>query len=115
MIGPNQKKWLDALRSGQYEQGKSWLCRNGKYCCLGVACEVFELPKEIVGDRVKYAGSTGPAPCQVVDALGLHSDTGWTVDGGDSVVTLNDRARKTFAEIADILEANADSYFVGPR
>jgi len=36
-----KRKWLKALRSGEYEQGKSVL-RNSKneYCCLGVAAHI---------------------------------------------------------------------------
>jgi hypothetical protein len=29
-------KWLTALRSGEYQQGKGMLCNENKYCCLGV-------------------------------------------------------------------------------
>lgn len=34
-------KWLEALRSGRYKQGKSRL-RNNKdeFCCLGVLCDI---------------------------------------------------------------------------
>ena len=35
------KKWLEALRSGKYEQGEGYLQNaDGQYCCLGVACRV---------------------------------------------------------------------------
>ena len=30
------KKWLEALRSGEYEQGKGFLKTEDGYCCLGV-------------------------------------------------------------------------------
>ena len=30
-----------ALESGEYKQGHGWLCAYGRYCCLGVATEVF--------------------------------------------------------------------------
>lgn len=36
-----KKEWIDALRSGKYEQGKNQLVDNGKYCCLGVACDLL--------------------------------------------------------------------------
>lgn len=33
--------WLEALRSGKYEQGNSVLrTADGKYCCLGVLCDI---------------------------------------------------------------------------
>lgn len=31
-----RRKWLNALRSGKYKQGKGALEKDGKYCCLGV-------------------------------------------------------------------------------
>lgn len=38
-------KWVTALRSGQYVQGVGELkTKDGKYCCLGVLCEVAGWP-----------------------------------------------------------------------
>ena len=35
-----KKKWLNALRSGDYPQGREFLQDSeGNYCCLGVLCE----------------------------------------------------------------------------
>jgi len=36
----NLTEWIAALRSGKYKQGRNALCKDGKYCCLGVACEI---------------------------------------------------------------------------
>ena len=36
-------RWVEALRSGRYEQGQSALNTggaNGQFCCLGVLCEL---------------------------------------------------------------------------
>ncbi len=36
-----KKKWIDALRSGQYRQTRDKLkSRNGGFCCLGVLCDI---------------------------------------------------------------------------
>ena len=35
-----KKDWVKALRSGDYKQGKAFLHRDGKFCCLGVLCEL---------------------------------------------------------------------------
>lgn len=35
-----KRRWLEALRSGRYEQANGYLSINGGYCCLGVLCEV---------------------------------------------------------------------------
>jgi len=39
-------EWCTALRSGKYEQGKSRLLQDGKYCCLGVVCAILNRPSE---------------------------------------------------------------------
>jgi hypothetical protein len=31
---------VDALRSGEYQQGRGYLTKDGRDCCLGVACKV---------------------------------------------------------------------------
>lgn len=45
MTATDKRKWLKALRSGEWRKGRGYL-RNpqgGGYCCLGVANEIFEL------------------------------------------------------------------------
>lgn len=41
----NRKEWVEALRSGNYEQGQEGLFykegNKEKYCCLGVACSIL--------------------------------------------------------------------------
>lgn len=39
-------KWLKALRSGKYKQGRGTLCQidkngNESFCCLGVLCDLY--------------------------------------------------------------------------
>lgn len=36
-----KKQWINALRSGDYIQGKHVLKRNNQYCCLGVLTDLF--------------------------------------------------------------------------
>ena len=35
------RKWVEALRSGKYKQGKISLQNANGFCCLGVACDIF--------------------------------------------------------------------------
>ena len=35
-----KKKWINALKSGKYEQGMSCLREGNSYCCLGVLCAI---------------------------------------------------------------------------
>ncbi len=37
-------EWVKALRSGKYKQGEGSLRYEGKHCCLGVLCEVANIP-----------------------------------------------------------------------
>ena len=50
-----KKKWVKALRSGRYNQGKCWLYTKEydvpQYCCLGVACRVAKVPIELIRDK----------------------------------------------------------------
>ena len=55
------KKWVEALRSGEFKQGKYQLKTfdeegNTRYCCLGVAEEVIDEAEE---HQVFYVPSSG--------------------------------------------------------
>lgn len=41
------RKWIAALRSGEYLQGRGTLRRGSQYCCLGVLCKVAGIPAEL--------------------------------------------------------------------
>lgn len=41
------KKWIAALDSGEYEQGKFFLQNEKKFCCLGVGCKVLMPPDKL--------------------------------------------------------------------
>lgn len=64
MMDPEKKKaWVDALRSGEYVQGRGVLCKadTGAMCCLGVAADVlldtnWHLMKDPDDDRVDVYG-----------------------------------------------------------
>jgi hypothetical protein len=96
MMDANLKtKWVEALRSGEYKQGTEYLLNrcNGTYCCLGVLCVVYGIPN----DRISM-NMTTTLP---MDIDGLSEDVCSHL--GD---TMNDYQGKTFAEIADYIEAN---------
>ena len=41
MMNLDEKQvWIDALLSGTYQQGLSYLNAGGQFCCLGVKCEI---------------------------------------------------------------------------
>lgn len=39
----SEPSWTDALRSGEYKQGTGVLCFQGRFCCMGVLCDIRKL------------------------------------------------------------------------
>jgi len=116
-------KWVEALRSGKYKQGKAKLAEKNtdgsfSYCCLGVLCDVANL-KYIVD---KASGTNG-----IIEAKAYYINDErhrsfaflpldprfqniWeNVMSCDSMeqhlITMNDEG-STFEEIADWIEKN---------
>ena len=123
-MNDNAKKWVAALHSGQFKQTKSCLSSEGRYCCLGVACEVYiadghVLEKSKEEGLCKYGGERYVLPPIVQHWLRLRNDNGSTnaalvrSDGGFSygLSSANDRGA-TFTEIADFIESEPDGLFV---
>lgn len=110
-LGPRQQAWVDALRSGKYEQGRSYLKNGGAYYCLGVACAINpELVKDFDW------GPLATLPIEVVEYLGVRDSVGEPISEHlKSLVALNDKLRWSFSKIADQLENDAESYFLEPR
>ena len=125
-LGPNQTQWLQALRSGLYDQGRYALNRTNAFCCLGVACEIFDVKKTISHGTTtvaygRYLDECG-APIETIDLLQLYGSAGEShayyddgeTDNHRSLANLNDNGR-SFLEIADTIEANPASYFRSPK
>lgn len=122
----NMRKWVAGLRSGEYTQTKSSLCRiepitKGKYvspagfCCLGVACEVaikegVDVVKEIGESVVYYDHETDHLPRKVRGWLGLDYDSPSVsfIECGEAhateLVSLNDNIGLDFNAIAKLIE-----------
>ncbi len=106
-------KWIEALESGQYKQGKNFLCQiddtlgNKKYCCLGVACEISGVDQTIVDGEVEYLGQRGLLPMKVSKMIGSGSLYGFTLTIRGyrlDMTQLNDgECQATFLEIATAL------------
>lgn len=125
-LGPNQTKWVEALESGKFKQSESFLRTTSGYCCLGVACAVFEDKAELVletetgtGVHVwSYDGKDTLAPKYVIDALDLYGSGGEpdksVSESLEDLTQLNDMGRP-FKEIAEVIRLNPESYFFSER
>lgn len=117
-----KQKWVEALRSGEYEQGRDFLNKGGKFCCLGVLTDLYlkEHEKEWKIDPrfegvYEFGETCSTLPGEVQDWADFKRPVGWfsedvrieTQDGVpiSSLVACNDSAKLTFPQIADIIEA----------
>ena len=124
-------KWVKALRSGKYAQTPDNLRHNDAFCCLGVACEVFNPNGWDTYDN--YDGEPQYLPGEVRDYFGMNSSPGYfnyntlpdevkervraldVVSEKDeyfcgSLTYLNDNG-VPFDVIADVIEARPDGLF----
>lgn len=88
----DKKKWVKALRSGEYRQGQGQLINitsagNVNYCCLGVACSIGITKPLKSGEEVVKKSFLS-----LVDQRQL--------------VVMNDEQRMSFKQIADYIEKN---------
>lgn len=112
------RQWTAALRSGEYQQGVGKLNQNGKFCCLGVLCELYPdgdlvktyggVSKEGFNGIVTYDGVSSLPPARVRNWAGLDTEYGdlplEDKNGGVAYLTkLNDDGM-TFDQIADLID-----------
>lgn len=107
-----KKKWVAALRSGEYKQARRLLHGGGGYCCLGVLCEV--MAKDTGLDFGEFADENEEMPNHelidtVFDCETLESHTWAVTPPGEgkvptSLAMLNDSDGFTFDQIADLIE-----------
>lgn len=97
-------KWLKALRSGEYKQGKGHLKDDfygATFCCLGVLCEVSKLKQDLNGYyQYKNSKSDTKLPRKFRQKIGM------TVNTQSKLISMNDDEPKTFDEIAKYISRN---------
>lgn len=120
-----KEKWLSALRSGRWTQGKGFLNLGSTYCCLGVACDVLDPDGWVEGlsGRFSFSGASGFPETETLKQMGwVDLSAGIIITdslrekfprlalprfSGEECVeltALNDHYDWTFEEIADLLE-----------
>lgn len=103
-MNPDVKsKWIAALTSGEFQQGRTVLrSTKNEYCCLGVLCELHRRDTDGIAwtpetTNYKYHGCKGIPPDSVFDWAGL------TTGSGNTFIRKNDVDNATFAEIAEYI------------
>lgn len=109
-----KQKWVAALRSGNYTQGKSCLHDiEGNFCCLGVLCDLYikENPHSDAnwvksGNTFTFMDDVSHAdfvlPMTVIGWAALSSSIPF-VKGKGFLDEINDQGIP-FSEIADLIE-----------
>lgn len=105
-----KEKWLEALRSGDYQQGTGRLKTiDGKFCCLGVLCDLYAKERGIEWKLRSHGyifdGNATLLPRSATEWASIRSAP--RVEEG-YLMWLNDGSAKlrqhTFTEIADLIE-----------
>jgi hypothetical protein len=95
-----KKKWIKALRSGNYKQTRGTLKNDEGFCCLGVLCDIH--PKVTWGERdaanFEFEVSESELPREFRLHLGIPKNK------HNRLMHLNDGLRQDFSEIADWIE-----------
>lgn len=96
------KKWVAALRSGEYKQTKKTLQDEFGYCCLGVACHVL-YPEKLVCQNGYILGAMPEN--QLYIPIWLKTiDYDFKTKTGVRLSELNDSGKYTFNNIANFIE-----------
>jgi len=115
-----KKKWVDALRSGEYKQGRGNLRpTEDTHCCLGVLCDLYKQTRhrgKWVSNDFDYPvfdffiggkHESNELPPEVIRWAGLTlSNPVIRINKKDSsLADLNDSKNSNFKKIAKIIEA----------
>ena len=113
-------KWVKALRSGKYEQGKNYLhSADGKFCCLGVLCDISPVTSHRGVNTTSYGllRLESSLPSEVMEWSGISTSVGTfknregyfmsLAEYNDGKLEIDGVDRPaTFLEIADWLDCN---------
>lgn len=89
-----KQKWVEALRSGEYEQTQKTLKYRDGFCCLGVLCDLQGAEWKRVSHKARVGLSM---PSKFAGGLSEKEQS--------KLMDLNDRGTE-FPQIADYIEAN---------
>lgn len=114
------REWAGALRSGDYPQAGGTLRTTSGFCCLGLACHLYDETTwrgtTAKGAEWSYMGATIDLPRPIVVAYRLQRPDGHYDQEPDdqrgpwarSLAADNDSG-KSFAQIADVIERELDA------
>lgn len=100
-----KQKWIDALRSGEYEQDKCSLKTPKGFCCLGVLTDLYLKEKnkdwETSEKGYTFGGNEGSLHNEVISWCDFPN-----ANKEGILIEMNDDFGRNFQEIADYIEEN---------
>jgi hypothetical protein len=97
--------WINALRSGQYEQASGALRNKNGYCPLGVLCDLSKLSDwkaEPNSNKFDYLNQLNYLPKEVAMWAGINDDE--RAKFNSFFIVYNDYEKLTFDDFATKLE-----------
>lgn len=108
MLTEFQEKWLQALESGEYTQGRGELrSATNSYCCLGVACDLYDSNAWVKINNWWYYDYSS-------DLIEPETGVGSTLrlrDKMAKVLAVKNDSGHTFTEIAAYIRAHESEVF----
>jgi hypothetical protein len=102
-----KKKWVEALRSGKYKKGRGALKNRGRYCCLGVLCDIGPTKWHYGTAILGKCRSDLTLPTNFRARLKISdSDENTLMAMNDGIGRIGHGQRTTFKKIADWIERN---------
>jgi len=99
-----KKKWVDALRSGDYTQGKEVLrSKDDEFCCLGVLCDIVDPSRWVFARGSADDDCYGYEGCYTILPIDIARGTGISDEHKGTLIDMNDTG-VPFSEIADYIE-----------
>lgn len=104
-----KKKWLKALRSGEYKQGKGFLRRKNpntcewEHCIVGVLCDVSGIKWKLYNKNVSCITSSGTYDVSYL-LPEMREKLEISLDDEEILNSMNDKG-KTFKQMARWIEA----------
>lgn len=107
--------WVEALESGNFPQGTGSMNYDGKFCCLGVLCEVAGLPKQQVPGNNSFGyheygedptDPYAPVGATAVPPVLFWGEQGMNYEDAMRFYGMNDKLKMTFPEIAQWIREN---------
>ena len=108
MDAQTKAKWVEALRSGKYKQGRGQLRLGDTYCCLGVLCDIMGTGWTTVGFPQADLNSLYVTASDGDDTLPSDGFCGLGIHAMENLAAMNDGIqdyhKHSFSEIATYIE-----------